>query len=127
MIIMKNMWLIILENFGHIGKMWCFMNSEIWQTSLDIERNDYLTILIINKLVFNEYLNLMHGFQDAAKSKNQNAYDKFVESAWRSTKDCTIRGQFEFNNSPEPLDIDQVEPAVNIVKRFVTGENNVTA
>ena len=35
------------------------------------------------------------------------------------------RGQLEFVFSMEPVDIDQVEDAVNIVKRFATGQDSL--
>ena len=63
----------------------------------------------------------MFYLQDASSNKNADSYRQFVESAWRSTKHCTIRGQFDFNYLDEPLDVDQVESAADIVKRFVTG------
>ena len=65
--------------------------------------------------------------QDASKNKNEDAYSKFVESAWQSARHCTIRGQFDFNFLAEPLPLSEVESAASIVKRFVTGEWNVCA
>ncbi|CAH1799875.1 unnamed protein product [Owenia fusiformis] len=59
--------------------------------------------------------------QDAARNKNKNAYEKFTESALKSSRQCTLRGQFDFVGSETPLDIAEVEPASNIVKRFCTG------
>lgn len=38
-----------------------------------------------------------------------------------SLRECTLRGQLELVPSNNPIDIDQVEPASEIVKRFVTG------
>ena len=61
--------------------------------------------------------------QDASKNKNDDAYSKFVESAWQSARHCTIRGQFDFNFLAEPLPLSEVESAASIVKRFVTGES----
>ena len=65
--------------------------------------------------------------QDASKNKNDDAYSKFVESAWQSARHCTIRGQFDFNFLAEPLPLSEVESAASIVKRFVTSEWNVCA
>ncbi|XP_076062641.1 uncharacterized protein LOC143037891 [Oratosquilla oratoria] len=59
--------------------------------------------------------------QVAAKKRNTSQYDKFRESAMESIKGCTIRGQFELNLSQESIDISEVEPASEIVKRFATG------
>ena len=63
--------------------------------------------------------------QDASKNKNDDAYSKFVESAWQSARHCTIRGQFDFNFLAEPLPLSEVESAASIVKRFVTGESYI--
>ncbi|CAG5124464.1 unnamed protein product, partial [Candidula unifasciata] len=59
--------------------------------------------------------------QDAAKSNNKSAYDKFVESSIESSRKCTLRGQLDFVKSDKPVDISEVEEAKNIVKRFCTG------
>jgi len=40
-----------------------------------------------------------------------------------SLRECTLRGQLELVPSNNPIDIDQVEPASEIVKRFVTGNS----
>ena len=59
--------------------------------------------------------------QDAAKNNNKDAYDKFIESAWESTKKCSLRGQLDFIYSDNAVDITEVEDAKDIVKRFCTG------
>ena len=59
--------------------------------------------------------------QEATKYNNKSAYDKYVDSAMKSVRDCTLRGQMDFVKDREPVDLDQVEPAANIVKRFATG------
>lgn len=38
-----------------------------------------------------------------------------------SVRDCTLRGQLELISSRNPVPLEQVEPAANIVKRFATG------
>lgn len=60
--------------------------------------------------------------QEAATNKTANAYDRFRESTLESIRDCTIRGQLEFVPSDKPVDIKEVEPASEIVKRFATGK-----
>ena len=40
-------------------------------------------------------------------------------------RECTLRGQLEVVESAEPVDIDEVEPASEIVKRFCTGERRI--
>ncbi|KAF8778796.1 Glutamate synthase [NADH] like protein [Argiope bruennichi] len=59
--------------------------------------------------------------QEAARMKSQKAYDRFVESTMRSIRDCTLRGQFDFKFFPKAISLAEVEPAAEIVKRFVTG------
>ena len=60
--------------------------------------------------------------QEATKYENKNAYQKYADAATKSIKDCTLRGQLELV-FPENggIDISEVEPAANIVKRFATG------
>lgn len=59
--------------------------------------------------------------QEAATTKNKNAYDKFAESTMHSVRDCTLRGQLQLAFADNPIDISEVEPASEIVKRFATG------
>ncbi|XP_022089869.1 putative glutamate synthase [NADPH] isoform X1 [Acanthaster planci] len=59
--------------------------------------------------------------QDAARNKNQTAYEKYRESQEAVIKACTLRGQLVFKKSPTPLELSLVEEAASIVKRFVTG------
>ncbi len=46
-------------------------------------------------------------------------YTKLVDDEARHR--CTIRGLLNFKKSPTPVPIEEVEPATEIVKRFVTG------
>ncbi len=60
--------------------------------------------------------------QHAAKSNSWDTYKEF--SDWANSyaqKMCTIRGLLDLKKADEPLPIDQVEPASEIVKRFATG------
>ncbi|ELT96170.1 hypothetical protein CAPTEDRAFT_177943 [Capitella teleta] len=59
--------------------------------------------------------------QEATRNNNKNAYDRFVESAQHSNRDCTLRGQMQIQCESEHLDMAEVEPAESIVRRFVTG------
>ncbi|XP_069156175.1 uncharacterized protein [Procambarus clarkii] len=59
--------------------------------------------------------------QDASRSNNRNQYDKFKESTMESVKACTLRGQLELVKLENSIDISEVEPAAEIVKRFATG------
>ncbi len=60
--------------------------------------------------------------QEAAKKNSREEYKKFSKFHTEANKLCTIRGQFEIDyaNSTS-VDIDEVEPASEIVKRFATG------
>ncbi|KAL5009527.1 hypothetical protein ScPMuIL_011832 [Solemya velum] len=59
--------------------------------------------------------------QDAAKNNNKNAYAAFSENAWNQSRNCTLRGQLELVNCPDPVSLSEVEEAALIVRRFVTG------
>nr|XP_014291761.1 glutamate synthase [NADH], amyloplastic isoform X1 [Halyomorpha halys] len=59
--------------------------------------------------------------QEAAVSNNKNAYERFKESTLESIRNCTLRGQLEIVYGDSPIDISEVEPAAEIVKRFATG------
>ena len=60
--------------------------------------------------------------QDASKSNSRNAYKKFSQFHSDATRNCTLRGQMDILfNEADKIDIDLVEPASEIVKRFATG------
>jgi glutamate synthase (NADPH/NADH) large chain len=60
--------------------------------------------------------------QMAARGNNQDAYEKFAKHAnENTTRACALRGLLKFDTSVEPIGIDEVEPASEIVKRFATG------
>jgi glutamate synthase domain-containing protein 2 len=61
--------------------------------------------------------------QDAAKNNSQAAFKKFSESAWNSAMKCSLRGQLEVTGGVGPIDVSEVEPAKEIVKRFCTGND----
>lgn len=59
--------------------------------------------------------------QHAVRNNDQKAYDDFSSAVNNQDKKlCTLRGLFEFQN-PNPISIEEVEPAGEIVKRFCTG------
>ncbi|MHC5075782.1 MAG: glutamate synthase large subunit, partial [Planctomycetota bacterium] len=59
--------------------------------------------------------------QHAVKNEDAQAYSEFSKAVNEQAKKlCTLRGLFEFIPR-EPVDIDEVEPAIEIVKRFCTG------
>ncbi|XP_078373779.1 uncharacterized protein LOC144657317 isoform X1 [Oculina patagonica] len=59
--------------------------------------------------------------QDAVRMKSQPAYQKYSETSIEVVRSCTLRGQLQIKFAKKPLDISEVEPASEIVKRFATG------
>lgn len=59
--------------------------------------------------------------QEAAVNKNLNAFEAFKATTLESVRKCTLRGQLEFVTDRQKIDISEVEPASEIVKRFATG------
>ncbi|XP_017862357.1 PREDICTED: glutamate synthase 1 [NADH], chloroplastic isoform X5 [Drosophila arizonae] len=59
--------------------------------------------------------------QEAAVNNNKNAFEAFKKTTLESVKNCALRGQLEFVTDREKIDISEVEPASEIVKRFATG------
>lgn len=59
--------------------------------------------------------------QHAVKNEDAAAYADYAKAVNDQSRNlCTLRGLFEFVKA-EPIDIDEVEPAGEIVKRFCTG------
>jgi len=60
--------------------------------------------------------------QVAARRGDRNAYRQFAAHInEEARKNGALRGLLEFKTSPNPVELDDVEPASEIVKRFVTG------
>ncbi|MEM9500662.1 MAG: glutamate synthase large subunit [Pseudomonadota bacterium] len=60
--------------------------------------------------------------QHAVRGNNPSNYQEFAKSVnEQSERLLTIRGLMEFRNADEPVPLDEVEPASEIVKRFSTG------
>ena len=60
--------------------------------------------------------------QHAARTNSFATYKQFAEYADGETRRlCTIRGLLRLKKEEEPLTLDEVEPASEIVKRFATG------
>nr|ATC20501.1 symbiodinium glutamate synthase [Tridacna squamosa] len=65
---------------------------------------------------------VIYKMQEAAKTNSADAYKMF--STWQNkiTEQTEIRGQLEFRDEEcSPVPLNEVEPAVEIVKRFCTG------
>jgi glutamate synthase (NADPH/NADH) large chain len=64
----------------------------------------------------------VHLLQHATKSNNYSVYKSYAkEINEQSEKHFTIRGMLDFAHHREPISIDEVELAENIMKRFATG------
>ncbi|KAL9904496.1 uncharacterized protein ACN2A1_004827 isoform 1-T2 [Glossina fuscipes fuscipes] len=59
--------------------------------------------------------------QEATINNNLNAFEAFKASTLDSVRKCALRGQLEFVNNREKIDLSEVESASEIVKRFATG------
>ncbi|XP_055603052.1 uncharacterized protein LOC129751528 [Uranotaenia lowii] len=59
--------------------------------------------------------------QEASINENKSAYARFRDTTMNSVKQCTLRGQLQFVKGRPKIDISEVEPASEIVKRFATG------
>jgi len=62
--------------------------------------------------------------QTAARSDSREAYRRFAKLVNEDARGrCTLRGLLRFNKdaAPQPIPLEQVEPASAIVKRFCTG------
>ena len=60
--------------------------------------------------------------QNAARTNSAEAYESFARLANEdTTRKCSLRGLLQFRADLEPLPLDEVEPASEIVKRFCTG------
>ncbi len=60
--------------------------------------------------------------QHAARAKSYSTYKEYAKLVNDQTRRMmTLRGLFEFNRLAEPVPIEEVEPASEIVKRFATG------
>jgi glutamate synthase (NADPH/NADH) large chain/glutamate synthase (ferredoxin) len=63
--------------------------------------------------------------QHAVRDTNGSAQDKYDEYARmvndHAARKATLRGLLKFRGGAEPIPLDQVEPAKDIVKRFATG------
>jgi len=60
--------------------------------------------------------------QHAVRQQNPRTFQEYTDLIDRQSRQlCTLRGLLEIKSSPEPLPIEEVEPAAEIVKRFATG------
>nr|XP_040226813.2 uncharacterized protein LOC120951886 isoform X1 [Anopheles coluzzii]XP_049463379.1 uncharacterized protein LOC120951886 isoform X1 [Anopheles coluzzii] len=59
--------------------------------------------------------------QEAAVNESKGAYATFRDTTMRSVQLCTLRGQLEFVKGRPRVELSEVEPASEIVKRFATG------
>lgn len=59
--------------------------------------------------------------QEATINENKSAYARYRDTTMKSVQMCALRGQLEFVKGRPKIDISEVEPASEIVKRFATG------
>lgn len=59
--------------------------------------------------------------QEASINDDHSSYKRFREATMDSVRKCCLRGQLDFVSDREKIDISEVEPASEIVKRFATG------
>ena len=59
--------------------------------------------------------------QLAARTNSKQKYAEYAAESNLMTEHCMLRGMLEFQLAKEPIPIDEVEPASEIVKRFATG------
>ena len=60
--------------------------------------------------------------QVAARTNSEDAYRRFARHAnEQSTRNATLRGLLDFTPVGSPVDLDDVEPEAEIVRRFATG------
>ncbi|MFP6600686.1 MAG: glutamate synthase large subunit [Deltaproteobacteria bacterium] len=60
--------------------------------------------------------------QHAARSGDYGVFKKYAEAVNRQERNlCTLRSLFSFKPADQPIPLDEVEPASEIVKRFKTG------
>merc|ERR1711988_1480476 len=65
----------------------------------------------------------MAALQVAARTNSKEAYRQYATHIDETNKGCNLRGIMRFSDEAisNPISIDEVEPAANIVKRFNTG------
>ncbi len=64
----------------------------------------------------------IHLLQQATRTNDYNLYKKYAKHINDMSENAsTIRSFFEFTKHRQPINIDEVEPAENIYKRFATG------
>nr|CAI5835199.1 unnamed protein product [Callosobruchus analis] len=59
--------------------------------------------------------------QESATGNSKTAYQKYIESTMQSIRNCMLRGRLDLRTLDQPLPLDEIEPASEIVKRFATG------
>ncbi len=60
--------------------------------------------------------------QHAVRANSAETFEEFTELIDQQNRHhCTLRGLLEFKKAAKPVDIEEVEPASEIVKRFATG------
>ncbi len=65
---------------------------------------------------------VIYKLQHSTRTNNAKTYEEYATLVNEENKRrSTLRGMFDFKFAPQPLSLDEVEPAKDIVKRFTTG------
>ncbi|KAJ2606470.1 glutamate synthase [NADH] [Coemansia sp. RSA 1722] len=61
--------------------------------------------------------------QDAVRTKNKTAWEKYTRESMDAVRDCTLRGLLEIDEGDEAnaVPLEEVEPWTSIARRFCTG------
>jgi glutamate synthase (NADPH/NADH) large chain len=96
-----------------------FGNAQIYRKHLDVG-GDYAFRLRGEDHVWTP--DTIAKLQHAVRGNDARTYAEFSRRVNEQTEDLlTLRGLFDFNFADQPIPLDQVEPAAQIVKRFATG------
>ncbi len=96
-----------------------FGNAQIYRKHLDVG-GDYAFRLRGESHVWTP--DTIAKLQHAVRGNNAANYEEFSKMVNEQNEDLlTLRGLFEFKFAEQPLPLDEVEPAKEIVKRFATG------
>jgi len=94
-------------------------NSEIYRNRLDVG-GDYAFRLRGEAHVWNP--DTIAKLQHATRANDASTFSEFSKLVNEQSEELkTLRGLFEIDTSGQPVPLDEVEPAKEIVKRFATG------
>ncbi len=111
-----------LEEIAQEAVRWhrdAFGDAQIYRTHLDVG-GDYAYRLRGEDHVWTP--DTIAKLQHAVRSESWETYEQYARAInEQNERLLTLRGLFELKWAPEPIPLDEVEPAAEIVKRFATG------